>query len=314
VNVGTTENAAASVNVGTTENTDTTSSYDNNNGEPEHLHDITTSTNDSVQPDIHSDKGGLLEQLHLIPPDGPEENVKQEHSKQDYSKLCNRITEDNNEPHMKTNKEESYMTRNPTPNSDKVADVGDQDDSMIKLQDLLMNGLQDKEKVLLAEYTSILRNYKNAKRKLTEVETKNQGYFNDMTAMISELRSTNAMKDAEIHSLHELLNYCTNKNASNNGHRLNSTMFLSEKDGAGRGHRRAPSILHIHQRAQSTSSISSVRETSSSLKANIRIESPEDAGSSQDAVPSPEIIILEDVKSTRIVEMENASPLEEKFR
>jgi hypothetical protein len=104
--------------------------------------------------------------MHLISPDGLEENVKQEHSKQDYSTLCNRGTEDNNEPNMKTNKEESYMTRNPT-NSVKVADVGDQDDSMIKLQDLLMNGLQDKERVLLAEYTSILRNYKNEKRKLT---------------------------------------------------------------------------------------------------------------------------------------------------
>jgi hypothetical protein len=298
--------AAASVNAGATENADNNSSYDNNNEEPEHLHDITTSTNGP-------EEGGLLEQMHLISPDGPEENVKQEHSKQDYSTLCNRVTEDNNEPNMKANKEESYMTRNPI-NSVKVADVGDQDDSMIKLQNLLMNGLQDKERVLLAEYTSILRNYKNAKRKLTEVETKNQEYLNDMTAMISELRSTNAMKDAEIRSLRELLNSCTNKNASNNGHRLNSTMSLSEKDGTGRGHRRAPSILHIHQRAQSTSSISSVRETSSSLKANIRIEPPEDAGSSQDAVPSPEIIILEDVKSTRIVEMENVSPLEEKFR
>jgi hypothetical protein len=32
------------VNVGTTKNTDNNSSYDNNNEEPEHLHDITTST------------------------------------------------------------------------------------------------------------------------------------------------------------------------------------------------------------------------------------------------------------------------------
>jgi hypothetical protein len=30
--------------VGTTKNTDNNSSYDNNNEEPEHLHDITTST------------------------------------------------------------------------------------------------------------------------------------------------------------------------------------------------------------------------------------------------------------------------------
>jgi hypothetical protein len=100
------------VNAGTTKNTDNNSSYDNNNEEPEHLHDITTSTNGSVQPDIHSYEGGLLEQMHLISPDGPEENVKEEHSKQGYSTLCNRVTDDNTEPNMKTNKEESYMTRN----------------------------------------------------------------------------------------------------------------------------------------------------------------------------------------------------------
>lgn len=80
---------------------------------------------------------------------------------------------------------------------------------MIKLQQLLMTGLQDKEKVLLTKYTSILRNYKNVKRRLTEVETKKQECLNEMIAMISELRCANAMKDEEIRSLRELLNSST---------------------------------------------------------------------------------------------------------
>ncbi|GJN36248.1 hypothetical protein PR202_gb25090 [Eleusine coracana subsp. coracana] len=302
--------AEASVNMRTTEN----NSYDDNsNEELEHLHEITPSTKSSIQPYILSHEGGSLEQMQLIFPDGPGENVKQEDSKQDYSTPCNNIFEDNNEENMKMNKEGSSVTRSPTTLSVKVADVEDQEDSMIKLQDMLMDGLQDKEKVLLAEYTSVLRNYKKTKKKLMEEETKNQESLNQMTAMISDLRSTNAMKDVEIRSLRELLNSFPYKNASYKGRRMNSTMSLSEKDGMIRGHRRTPSFLHIHQRAQSTSSMPRIMENSSSLKTNFRNKS-EDAKSSHDAVTSPEIIILEDIKLTSVGEMENASPLEEKFR
>ncbi|GJM94422.1 hypothetical protein PR202_ga11063 [Eleusine coracana subsp. coracana] len=252
-----------------------------------------------------------IPETDILPND--RENVKQEDSKQYYSTPCNNIFEDNNEENMKMNKEGSSVTRSPTTLSVKVADVEDQEDSMIKLQDMLMNRLQDKEKVLLAEYTSVLRNYKNTKKKLMEEETKNQESLNQMTAMISDLRSTNAMKDVEIRSLRELLNSFPYKNASYKGRRMNSTMSLSEKDGMIRGHRRTPSFLHIHQRAQSTSSMPRIMENSSSLKTNFRNKS-EDAKSSHDAVTSPEIIILEDVKLTSVGDMENASPLEEKFR
>ncbi|TVU18133.1 hypothetical protein EJB05_34207, partial [Eragrostis curvula] len=306
--------AAASMNVGTAENTDNNTSGDNKSEEPEHAPEITASTKGSVQPYVvHSTEGGSIGQMHLISPVGPGEDVKQEDSKQNYSTPCNSISEDTDESATKMNKEDSYMTRSPNPSSVKVADVRDQEDSMIKLQHLLMNGLQDKEKVLLAEYTSILRNYKNAKRKLAEMETKNQEYLNEMTAMISELQSTNAVKDAEIRSLRELLN--SYKNASYNGHRMTSTMSLSEKDGIVRGHRRTPSFfLPVHQRAQSATSISRITKNSSSRKTNLSIKSPEKADVSHDAVTSPEIIILEDVKSTNVVEVEKASPLEEKFR
>ncbi|KAK3030745.1 hypothetical protein RJ639_036549 [Escallonia herrerae] len=39
---------------------------------------------------------------------------------------------------------------------------------------LFLNGLEDREKMLLQEYTSILRNFKEVKKKLTEVEKKNR--------------------------------------------------------------------------------------------------------------------------------------------
>ncbi|XP_062230580.1 protein NETWORKED 2A-like [Phragmites australis] len=308
--------AAASVTVGTTENVAIYSSDDNKYGEPEHVHEIASNTKSSVQPyTIHSHEGGSLEQLHHTSPSGPGENVKQEDIKQDYATPCNSISEDNSKPNMKMNKtEESYITKSPTPNNVKVDNFGDQEDSMIKLQQLLMNGLQDKEKVLLAEYTSILRNYKNAKQKLTEVETKNQECLNEMTAMTSELRCANAMKDAEIQSLREILSSFTYKDASQSGQRMNSTMSLSEKNRMVRGHRRAPSFLHVHQRAQSASSISRIFKDSSSPKNKLSTRSPKEAEASHDAVTSPESVILEELQSKKFVEMENASPLEEKFR
>lgn len=43
-----------------------------------------------------------------------------------------------------------------------------------------MDGLEDKEKVLLSEYTSLLEDYKDTKRKLLDVEKKNQECLNEI--------------------------------------------------------------------------------------------------------------------------------------
>lgn len=88
----------------------------------------------------------------------------------------------------------------------------DQEVSLNWLQSLV-DGVEGKEKIILAEYTSVLRSYKDAKRRLSEVEKKN-----DETAMqIRELESANAKKDAEIHSLRQNLR----ATVSNNNHEPN---------------------------------------------------------------------------------------------
>ncbi|RLM99751.1 hypothetical protein C2845_PM06G08640 [Panicum miliaceum] len=296
--------AAASMNVGTTEIAGHTLSDDNNKGGSEHVHEFVSNTESSDS----------LEVLHHVSSNSPGENLQQEDNVI-FSTPCESISEGSSEQETEMNKaEDSYITRSPTPTSGEVADVGDQEDGMINLQQLLMNDLQDKEKVLLAEYTSILRNYKNIKRRLTEVETKNQECLNEMRAMISELECANGMKDAEIQSLRRFLNSLTYKDASHSGHRMNSTMSLSEKNGAVRGHRRTPSFFPVHQRAQSVSSIPRRIKHSPSLKHNLSMDSYKEPDASNDAVTSPEAVIPEDLTSTNVVEMEKASPLEEKFR
>lgn len=155
---------------------------------------------------------------------------------------------------------------------EKIKQEGSVTGDMSKLQERLMDGLEDKEKVLLSEYTSLLEDYKDTKRKLIDVEKKNQDCLN------------------EIRSLRELIGEkernCTLERGS-------------------RGHRRTPS--YGHQRRQSLSSISKLIRMGSTVQEG----NNSDGEKSNDATSD---IGLEDVRLPSIAEVENPSPLEEKFR
>ncbi|KAB1201907.1 hypothetical protein CJ030_MR8G002359 [Morella rubra] len=71
---------------------------------------------------------------------------------------------------------------------------------------LFLSGLEDREKVLLTEYTTSLRNYKDIKKKLTEVEKKTRDSNFDTSVQLQELKSANAVKDEEIKSLRQKIN------------------------------------------------------------------------------------------------------------
>ncbi|CAK9186590.1 unnamed protein product [Ilex paraguariensis] len=70
---------------------------------------------------------------------------------------------------------------------------------------LFLNGLEDREKIILEEYTSVLRNYKEVKKKLSEAEKKKRASLFQSVIQIKVLRNANAVKDAEIQSLNEKL-------------------------------------------------------------------------------------------------------------
>ncbi|KAJ1292560.1 hypothetical protein BS78_02G401300 [Paspalum vaginatum] len=72
-------------------------------------------------------------------------------------------------------------------------------------QDFLLGGLEGREAMLLADYTSVLQNYKETKRRLTELEKKNQEHLEETKAVIRELRNANSMKYVEIRTLRKLL-------------------------------------------------------------------------------------------------------------
>ncbi|CAK9322013.1 unnamed protein product [Citrullus colocynthis] len=73
-------------------------------------------------------------------------------------------------------------------------------------QQLFLSGIEDREKVLLTEYTTTLRNFKDAKKKLNEMDEKNRDHHLQTSKLLNELKTSNALKDQEIRSLRHKLN------------------------------------------------------------------------------------------------------------
>ncbi|XP_022775024.1 LOW QUALITY PROTEIN: protein NETWORKED 2D-like [Durio zibethinus] len=85
----------------------------------------------------------------------------------------------------------------------KEQERGQQDEPDWK--QLFLKGMEDREKHLLMEYTTMFRSYMDTKKKLMEVETNNQNSLFEITLQLKELKSNNTMKDEEIRSLRQKL-------------------------------------------------------------------------------------------------------------
>ncbi|KAF5809646.1 putative protein Networked (NET), actin-binding (NAB) [Helianthus annuus] len=68
---------------------------------------------------------------------------------------------------------------------------------------LFSHGIEDREKMLLEEYTSTLKNFKEVKQKLNETEKRNRARSFKSAVEMKILRKANDSKDAEIRSLYE---------------------------------------------------------------------------------------------------------------
>ncbi|KAE9607871.1 hypothetical protein Lal_00040095 [Lupinus albus] len=72
---------------------------------------------------------------------------------------------------------------------------------------LFTKGMQDREKALLTEYTNTLRNYKDMKSQLAELEKQKQDTLFDSSLQLKELKTANALKDEEIRLLRQKLDF-----------------------------------------------------------------------------------------------------------
>ncbi|XP_051141190.1 kinase-interacting protein 1-like [Andrographis paniculata] len=89
---------------------------------------------------------------------------------------------------------------------EKDDDDNEVQESVEKLnwQEMLLNGTEDGEKILIKEYTTLLRNYKDLKKKLRETEIENDNQF-DATLQLSEMKNIITEKDEENRYLREKL-------------------------------------------------------------------------------------------------------------
>ncbi|KAL9860409.1 Protein NETWORKED 2A [Arabidopsis thaliana] len=92
----------------------------------------------------------------------------------------------------------------------------DEDEETPNWRHLLPDGMEDREKVLLDEYTSVLRDYREVKRKLGDVEKKNREGFFELALQLRELKNAVAYKDVEIQSLRQKLD-TTGKDSPHQG-------------------------------------------------------------------------------------------------
>ncbi|KAK9284872.1 hypothetical protein L1049_024052 [Liquidambar formosana] len=87
----------------------------------------------------------------------------------------------------------------------ELREQGIEEEDELNWKQLFLNGLDNREKILLNEYTMILRNYKELKKNLSEVEKKNRDSLFEIKVQLKELKSANDMKDEQIRSLYQKL-------------------------------------------------------------------------------------------------------------
>ncbi|WVZ67212.1 hypothetical protein U9M48_016324 [Paspalum notatum var. saurae] len=173
---------------------------------------------------------------------------------------------------------------------------------MRKLQERLTDSLDDKEKVLLGEYTSLLEDYKDAKARLAEMEKKNQECLNEIRSLREEIVTSSSSSAAAGEAGGE--GSC-NKRQSTTTTAAAATTTTSNNLSRPRGHRRTPSYSSLHQRRPSVSSISRLIRMGSTIQSDGHGGEPAAAGS--------EGFNLESLRLPAIAE-NAASPLEQKFR
>ncbi|XP_042393101.1 protein NETWORKED 2D-like [Zingiber officinale] len=151
--------------------------------------------------EIHDQNENSFQEIH----------VTEEHSIKDHTKLYTGSDISSNCSAGNLTEQNEYMFKDSSgtgvnfdnsthTDTDQEAQLEEKEIS-VDLYQLLLNSLEGREKILLAEYTSILQSYKETKKKLSEVEKKNENYHCEIMTLLQELKNASAMKDEEIQLL-----------------------------------------------------------------------------------------------------------------
>ncbi|KAL0922485.1 hypothetical protein M5K25_006474 [Dendrobium thyrsiflorum] len=217
-----------------------------------------------LEKNVHDEEG--IFQTHFVEAcnslNNISENLESPSHKEKDSSSASKITENlekSNGVELRNNSNEVHMKEELEPNANshsnevsfqivnaseksKVEQLDGMDSSLVEnneleenegisgWQQLFNKGPEDRHKILLYEYTSILRNYKDAKKRLREMEKKNKEYHFETMAQIQDLKSVNAVKDQEIRALRrKLFSHTPNGAASS---RKETQMQSKEENGS----------------------------------------------------------------------------------
>ncbi|GER47129.1 kinase interacting family protein [Striga asiatica] len=86
---------------------------------------------------------------------------------------------------------------------DEPAKTGTVKEDELNWQQILLSGTEDRETILLKEYTAILRNYKEVKKKLSDNEKKEKDIQFDVTLQMRDFKQAILKRDQEIQHLRD---------------------------------------------------------------------------------------------------------------
>ncbi|WOL01938.1 protein NETWORKED 2D-like [Canna indica] len=195
---------------------------------------------------------------------------------------------------------QAHVCVNPSRNDNEETQLGEIGISA-DLYQLLLNSLEGREKILLSEYTSILRSHKETKKKLSEVEKKNEDYCSEMMTLVRELKSANSTKDEEIRLLKQQMGY---SKMTSNGH----VDAQSEAKEISNGHQKLESMsclpaFSVENSNPHCSQVTDERNILSTPKTDTR-----------NYVAELGSLLAENINLQQIDEPKGTSPVEEKFR
>ncbi|XP_041018033.1 protein NETWORKED 2A-like [Juglans microcarpa x Juglans regia] len=157
----------------------------------------TNTVEDENQPDLSNDLG--------LMPEKPKEPMQQEKDeKQDSPPIVDGDL-DIETRELEVGEKDEKQDSSPIVDGDldietRELEVEEEEDQPI-WKKLFVKGLEDREKILLEEYTSVLHNFKSVRKKLSEVENKNRDSIFELGMQIRELKSAIVSKDEVIQTL-----------------------------------------------------------------------------------------------------------------
>ncbi|KAK8696560.1 hypothetical protein V6N13_001693 [Hibiscus sabdariffa] len=87
---------------------------------------------------------------------------------------------------------------------------------------LYLDGIDDREKNVIGDYSSVLENYNEVSKKLDEVDKKNRDGFFELAMQIKELKNALAARDGEIQTLHQKIGFLDENKYENSVHQVQS--------------------------------------------------------------------------------------------